>query len=46
VQVGTATFANPLAPLEVLDGLERYCCEHGISNVRELIGAGRVKAKS
>ena len=46
VQVGTATFANPLAPLEVLDGLERYCCEHGISNVRELIGAGRIKAKS
>ena len=46
VQVGTATFANPLAPIEVLEGLERYCCERGISDVRELTGAGRVKAKA
>jgi dihydroorotate dehydrogenase (NAD+) catalytic subunit len=46
VQVGTATFANPLAPIEVLDGLERYCCERGIANVRELVGAGRARAKA
>jgi dihydroorotate dehydrogenase (NAD+) catalytic subunit len=41
VEVGTATFANPLAPLEVLEGLERYCCERGVSQICELIGAGR-----
>jgi dihydroorotate dehydrogenase (NAD+) catalytic subunit len=41
VQVGTATFANPLAPIEVLEGIERYCCEHGVSDVGELVGAGR-----
>jgi dihydroorotate dehydrogenase (NAD+) catalytic subunit len=46
VQVGTATFANPLAPIEVLEGLLRYCCERGISDVCELTGAGRVKAKA
>ena len=46
VQVGTATFANPLAPIEALDGLERYCCERGISDVCDLTGAGRVKAKA
>jgi dihydroorotate dehydrogenase (NAD+) catalytic subunit len=46
VQVGTATFANPSAPIEVQDGLERYCCENGISDVRELVGAGRPKAKA
>jgi dihydroorotate dehydrogenase (NAD+) catalytic subunit len=46
VQVGTATFANPLAPLQVLEGLERYCCERGLSSVCELIGAGRAKSAS
>jgi dihydroorotate dehydrogenase (NAD+) catalytic subunit len=44
VQVGTATFANPLAPLEVIDGIERYCREHGIEDVNQLVGAGRLEA--
>ena len=33
VQVGTATFANPLAPIEVLEGIERYCREHGVEDI-------------
>jgi dihydroorotate dehydrogenase (NAD+) catalytic subunit len=41
VQVGTATFRNPLAPLEVLDGIERYMRDNGIDDVREIIGAAR-----
>jgi dihydroorotate dehydrogenase (NAD+) catalytic subunit len=41
IQVGTATFVNPLAPLEVLDGLERYCCEQGVGQICELVGSGR-----
>jgi dihydroorotate dehydrogenase (NAD+) catalytic subunit len=41
VQVGTATFVNPLAPLEVLDGLERYCCEQDVGQICELVGSGR-----
>ncbi len=41
VQVGTATFANPLAPLEVLEGIERWCAERGISDIDEIIGAAR-----
>jgi dihydroorotate dehydrogenase (NAD+) catalytic subunit len=41
VQVGTATFVNPLAPLEILEGLERYCCEQGVGQVCELVGSGR-----
>jgi dihydroorotate dehydrogenase (NAD+) catalytic subunit len=44
VQVGTATFSNPLAPLQVLEGIERFCCERGVANVCELVGAGRAKA--
>ncbi len=41
VQVGTATFRNPLAPLEVLDGIERFMREESVDDVRELIGAAR-----
>ena len=44
VQVGTATFANPRAPLDVLEGLTRYLEEEGIKDVRELIGAARTNA--
>jgi dihydroorotate dehydrogenase (NAD+) catalytic subunit len=41
VQIGTATFANPLAPVEALDGIEAYCREKGIADICELVGAGR-----
>jgi len=41
VQVGTATFANPNAPLDVLDGIERFMADAGVSDVRELVGAAR-----
>ncbi len=41
VQVGTATFRNPLAPIEVLDGIERFMREEGVEDVRELVGAAR-----
>ncbi len=43
VQVGTATFTNPSAPLEVLEGLEGFMREEGIEEVRELVGAARVR---
>jgi len=39
VQVGTATFVNPRAPLDVLEGLQRFMNERGIDDVHELIGA-------
>jgi dihydroorotate dehydrogenase (NAD+) catalytic subunit len=39
VQVGTATFANPRALLDVIEGLERWLAERGISDVAEIIGA-------
>lgn len=38
VQVGTATFANPRAPLDVLEGLEAWCEREGVADVREIIG--------
>ena len=41
VQVGTATFANPRAPLDVLEGLQAYLKEEGSADVRELTGAAK-----
>ena len=41
VQVGTATYADPRAPLDVLDGLAAFLHAVGESDVRNMIGAGR-----
>jgi dihydroorotate dehydrogenase (NAD+) catalytic subunit len=41
VQVGTATFANPRAPLEVLEGMERFLAQAGVKDISELVGAAR-----
>lgn len=41
VQVGTATFANPRAPLDVLDELEAWCIAQGVADVREIIGCAQ-----
>jgi dihydroorotate dehydrogenase (NAD+) catalytic subunit len=38
VQVGTATFADPRAPLRVLCELGEWCRRHGVHAVREIIG--------
>jgi dihydroorotate dehydrogenase (NAD+) catalytic subunit len=43
VQVGTATFRNPRAPLDVLEGLEAFMREHDVDDVRELVGAARAQ---
>jgi dihydroorotate dehydrogenase (NAD+) catalytic subunit len=39
VQVGTATFADPLAPLRVIEGLAAYVRANGLSSIRDIIGA-------
>ena len=41
VQVGTAGFANPRAPLEVVEGIEEFMRKEGITDIAELIGAAR-----
>lgn len=41
ISVGTANFANPLATLEILEGIRRYMEEHDVVDVNELIGAVR-----
>ena len=42
VQVGTATFSNPLAPMEVLEGIQRFLEEEGADDVHDIIGAAHV----
>lgn len=43
VQVGTATFVNPRATLEIVDGIRRFLEREGIRDVREIIGAALPK---
>jgi dihydroorotate dehydrogenase (NAD+) catalytic subunit len=43
VQVGSAVFANPMAPVEVVSGLERYVRDENLASIREIIGAARKK---
>ncbi len=38
VQVGTALFANPKAPLEMIEGLTEYCARHGYASIDQVIG--------
>jgi len=38
VQVGTATFADPLAPLNVIEGLAAYVRFNGLTSIRDVIG--------
>lgn len=44
VQVGTATFANPRAPIEVLEGLERWLCANSVDDVNAIIGCALPEA--
>lgn len=38
VQVGAAIFADPYAPVKMIDGLEKYCEDNGIANISEIVG--------
>jgi hypothetical protein len=40
--VGTATFANPRAPLDVLGGIERFLQSAGVQDIAELVGVARL----
>ena len=38
IQVGTANFYDPRAPLHVLNGLEKFLKRKGLSSIRDLVG--------
>jgi dihydroorotate dehydrogenase (NAD+) catalytic subunit len=39
IQVGTATFLNPRAPLDVLEGVEGFATREGLASISEIVGA-------
>lgn len=41
VAVGTASFVNPRAPVEIIAGISQYLAANGIADVNELIGGLR-----
>lgn len=42
VQVGTACFVNPRAPVEIAEGIADFMRETGVSRVSDLVGAARL----
>jgi dihydroorotate dehydrogenase (NAD+) catalytic subunit len=38
VAVGTANFVNPMATIDVIDGLQKWLVDNGVADVNELIG--------
>ncbi len=41
VQVGTASFANPRALLDVIEGLDAWLAANGVADVQEIVGAAQ-----
>jgi dihydroorotate dehydrogenase (NAD+) catalytic subunit len=46
VQVGSATYANPRAALDILEGIERFMEKEGIKKLSDIIGAARPAGKA
>ena len=44
VQVGTASFVNPRASLDVVEGLRAWAEVHGLQDIREIIGVAQQPA--
>lgn len=42
--VGTASFVNPRATLDILDGILEYCKKHNIRHLDELRGTFKAQA--
>ena len=43
IQVGSASFANPRACLDVLEGIQLFMEKERITSLKDIIGAARVK---
>lgn len=39
VQVGTANFIDPMAAVNIINGLEKFCAEQDIADINELVGS-------
>jgi dihydroorotate dehydrogenase (NAD+) catalytic subunit len=45
VSIGSANLVNPYCGLEILSGIESYCEEHNIADIKQLIGSLKSKGK-
>jgi dihydroorotate dehydrogenase (NAD+) catalytic subunit len=41
VEVGTASFANPRAPMSILEEIERFMVQEGVTSLRSIVGTAR-----
>lgn len=39
IQLGAAIFNNPYAPVEIIEGMNKWCDENGVRSITEIIGA-------
>lgn len=39
IQLGAAIFNNPYAPVEIMEGMNKWCDENGVRSITEIIGA-------
>ncbi|MBU1013169.1 MAG: dihydroorotate dehydrogenase [Bacteroidetes bacterium] len=44
IQIGTANFIDPQISIKILEGIEKYCIENKIADVKDLIGAMELEA--
>lgn len=40
-QIGAALFADPMTPVKILEGLEKYVQDNGLNNLQEIVGTVR-----
>lgn len=38
IQLGAAIFKNPFAPVEIIDGMNKWCDENGVKSISEIVG--------
>lgn len=39
LQIGTANFVSPMAAMEIIEGIERWCADEGVASCCDIIGA-------
>ncbi len=42
IAVGTANFVNPLATIDIIEGIEKYMIEEGFTDINQLIGSLKI----
>ena len=38
ISLGTGIFTNPMLPVEIKEGLQKYCEENKLENISEIVG--------